>query len=158
MHSPRLEFYTFGEEFLFHLLGLNEPPFGRDRDERSFRQLNYIERYVGELGCLCVVVEEYYIDRDYIEDFSVFYSRSLYQYSNSCQRLHFFSADKDTVMRRLVDIVQLGRDTGEDRFREACALFSKDHYIGFSVIKPLNGCPVGRTVLRYRDDLERRQR
>ena len=38
-----------------------------------------------------MLVEEHYIDRDHMEDHSVFYSRNLYPYSNFCRRVHFFT-------------------------------------------------------------------
>jgi len=40
-------------------------------------------------------VEQHYIDRDHIEDHSVFYSKSLYPYPNFCCRVHFFSLGKE---------------------------------------------------------------
>ncbi len=116
------------------------------------RQLNYVERYVKrpELGCSSVVHEQHYIDRDHMEDHSVFYSKSLRQYRNSCQRLHFFSLNVDELRREINRLrgLALRAPPVEDTFAHACAEFSRLHYIGFAVIKPLPGCPVGRTVLR----------
>src|SRR3989442_1582913 len=59
------------------------------------RQLRYIWEYLKLLNCRAIVVENHYIDRDYMEDHSVFYSRSLRDYPNFCRRLHFFSSTED---------------------------------------------------------------
>src|SRR5437016_4498356 len=84
----------------------------------------------------------------YMEDHSIFYSKSLQQYKNSCQRIHFFSIDPEKVRQTLAELVQLGMERGEEEFRKACENFSREAYLGFSVIKPLDGCPIGRTVIR----------
>jgi hypothetical protein len=149
--SYKIDIYPFGESSLASLLGFKKPPFAPD----AFRQLTYIEDYLKEEGCVCksVLIERHYIDRDYMEDHSVFYSRNLYPYSNWCQRVHFFSLDPKEVKRRLTGIVQIGIEQNLDKYLEACGKFSDNFYLGFSVIKPLVGCPVGRTVLRqYKED------
>lgn len=134
---------------LLKILQLHTPRFiGADLAQR---QLRYIDGYVRDpaLGCKTVVVEDHYIDRDHMEDHSVFYSKSLYPYPNSCLRVHFFSLKKkplEAELRRLRE-VRAERD-GKEVFADECAKFSKKNYLGFTVIKPLPGCPVGRTVLR----------
>ena len=94
--SGRLEqeFRTFGRKSLDKVLELSEPPLVKDEDPDAlaFRQLVYVERYLEDLGCKSILIEHDYIDRDYMEDHSVFYSRSLQPYPNRCQRVHFFSA------------------------------------------------------------------
>jgi hypothetical protein len=49
-------------------------------------------------------------------------------------------------MRRLRKL--RAQSLGNHVFEGACEALSISHYIGFAVIKPLTGCPVGRTVLR----------
>jgi hypothetical protein len=150
--EQKIEFLPFSS--LSQLLQLSDPPLMRD----GFPQLAYIERYLRKADpkCLSVVVERYYIDRDFIADFSAFYSTSLYSYPNWCQRIHFFSIEKREVRRRLRDLARLGADDearGGVAYQRACEAFSEEAYMGFSVIKPLQGSPVGRTVLRhYKED------
>ena len=76
-----------------------------------------------------------------------------------CDEPHFFSLPEVELKATLKDL----RTSASDgkTYRDRCAEFSEEHYLGFSVIKPLPGCPVGRTVLRcfprYRDrNYERR--
>lgn len=149
--EQKIEFLPFSS--LSTLLQLEQPPLLRD----GFPQLNYIERYLRQAKppCLSVIIERYYIDRDFIHDFSAFYSTSLYAYPNWCQRIHFFSIERNQVRRELRKLSQLGADAGvtdsSGAFQKACHAFSEKFYMGFSVIKPLLGSPVGRTVLRHYD-------
>ena len=82
-----------------------------------------------------------------MEDHSVFYSKNLFPYPNSCRRLHFFNCDLSQLRSELR---RLRRDHRGDRtgFVRSSAEFSSRTYLGFSVIRPLPDCPVGRTVLR----------
>ena len=83
-----------------------------------------------------------------MEDHGIFYSRNLKSYPNFCQRIHFFLSPSSEVKRKLQKLISLGRTKGEAAYRLACQKFSAKEYLGFSVIKPLEGCPVGRTILR----------
>src|SRR5262245_44241428 len=58
-------------------------------------QVTYIGAYLQRLGCKTVVIERHYIDRDYIHDHALLYSRSLRAYPNYCYRLHFFHESFD---------------------------------------------------------------
>jgi hypothetical protein len=113
-------------------------------------QLRYVEQYVRKLECKSYVVEQHYIDRDFMEDHSIFYSKSLVCYSNYCRRVHFFSIDPQTLRSKIQSLHSLAAATNPPTgsFKAACAEFSSNHYLGFAVIKPLPGCPVGRTVLK----------
>ena len=50
----------------------------------------YFEEYFGELKAKTILVENCYIDRDYLEDFSAYYVRCFASYKRLCTRLHFF--------------------------------------------------------------------
>ena len=127
------------------MLRLDVPPFARTKD--PLRQLQYIEAYVKGLGCATVVVEGHYIDRDHIEDHSAFYSRNFVSYPNCCTRLHFFALDEAALREELKSVVDSGKDS-RSAYGEACEALSRKAYLGWSVLKPLHGCPVGRTILR----------
>jgi len=147
--NQTVEFCPFDGTPLATRLNLREPPFARRSN--CFKQLNYIRGYVAGLKCSTIVIERRYIDRDYMEDHSVFYSRNFFPYTNSCQRIHFFSADEARLRKELNALARLAGengDAGERAYRHACEVFSERFYLGFCVIKPLHGCPVGRSVLR----------
>lgn len=114
---------------------------------RAHRQLEAVEHYVRdpELGARSIAIESHYIDRDFIEDYSVFYSKNLDHVPNYCRRVHFFRSGSAEAKAALLDIRRI---SAEDSFRSESRKFSNREYLGFAVIKPLPGCPVGRTVLR----------
>jgi len=53
-------------------------------------QVQYLRRYLTDLGATSVLEEQNYFDRDYLAEFSAFYSISSTGYPNVCRRLHFF--------------------------------------------------------------------
>ena len=115
------------------------PPPGLLEDTWPPTQLTYLGVYLSSLGCKTVVSESHYIDRDYIHDMALFYSRSLRCYPNFCQRLHFFTEDFDLeAWKRMVG------DT--DNYVEKTQVLQKA-YLGYCVVRPLPGSPIGRTVL-----------
>lgn len=139
--------HEFGDtDCLKNALDLSPLPFRSD--DTSFVQLRYIERYAADLGCGSFAVESHYIDRDYIEDHSAFYSKNLYPYSNSCRRVHFFKGTSDEVKECFKSAVDKGRSSGIESYRQECKNISDSQYLGFSVIKHLKGTPVGRTVMK----------
>ncbi|MBX2883044.1 MAG: hypothetical protein KTR32_24035 [Granulosicoccus sp.] len=116
----------------------------RDFDERfqtefpSSRQFRYLCCYLRDLGVVSIVEEPHYFDRDYLSEFAAFYSVSSRGYSNSCRRLHFFSARIDREL--FVAAV-----SNQDKAR--WTLHSE--YLGFCVIRPITATPLGCTVLRW---------
>lgn len=124
-----------------NLAAFFERPTGQVDGDWPPTQLMYIGQYLDSLGCRTVLHERHYIDRDYIQDLALFYSRSLRNYPNHCQRLHFFSrAFNQDDWEVLIDRAST----------EGVATAVEDiqsHYQGFVVVRPLPGSPVGRTVL-----------
>ncbi len=139
-------FHRFGSEPLEKLLRIQVPPLAAGRT--PLRQLNYIEQYAQKLECSSVVIEEDYIDRDYIEDHSIFYSRSRQPLPNHCIRVHFFRRVDEAVLRDRLSTLADEYAKSKNLYAERCKEFSEECYLGFMVVKPLHGCPVGRTVLR----------
>lgn len=46
--------------------------------------------YFDHIGAKTIIVENDYIDRDFLEDYSGYYARCFHDYQRSCTRLHFF--------------------------------------------------------------------
>lgn len=78
--------------------------------------------------CKSVIVEEDYVDKDYQDEFSAFYSKSFKKYPSRCVRLHFF-----------------GRGVSNKDLQR----FSLPHkaYLGFMIVRPIDLQRLGRTVL-----------
>jgi hypothetical protein len=104
----------------------------------SSPQLDYLNAYLNGAGVQSVIVEHNYFDRDYLDEFSAFYSKSAKGYTNICKRIHLFS---DSVTTRLFNSALGGQSRSERKLQSA--------YLGFIILRPLVVAPFGRTVLAW---------
>ena len=116
------------------------PP-GMVEDVWPLVQITYLSEYLEQIRCATVLIEDHYVDRDYIEDMAIFYARSLRAYPPYCQRMHFFSESFDQTKWR--DLLVRANGGEAENVRQ----WLQDAYLGFSVIRPLPGSPLGRTVV-----------
>jgi len=112
---------------------------------RAKLHLIYLREYLGHFqdqGCLTIVVEWRYTDRDFLEDYASYYVRCFDQkYAARCVRLHFFLDELD-------ENILHGHLT---RPRIEVEADINDRYLGFLVVKPIPNRFVGRTCLRTYD-------
>ncbi|ABI37131.1 hypothetical protein Shewmr4_0050 [Shewanella sp. MR-4] len=106
------------------------------------QQSRYVSKYLNFLGAKKVLVEDNYFDRDYLNEFSAFYSLSAKGYPNICQRLHFFSTMR--LDRELFVSAVGGDESAIDELQNG--------YLGFIVVRPITDSPFGRTVLKWYPD------
>jgi hypothetical protein len=105
------------------------------------------------LGARAFVVEDHYIDRHFIEEFSAYYARALAPPPNYCRRIHLLKeaiSDPD-LSGFLVDA---------SRSRESKLGVEKrltGSYLGYVVVRPLPQVPIGRTILRPLEDNPQRE-
>lgn len=107
----------------------------------SSHQGRYLFHYLKNLSANAktCVLEEKYIDKDYMIDYQKFYSRSFEEHNNFTKRIHFFS-----------------EDFSEPEFKKALENNSIGHltnsYLGFVVIRPIKSSDekwlIGRTLLK----------
>lgn len=109
-----------------------------DDDLRNAAAANIVEQ-LREAGVQGALVENDYLDRDYSEEFSAFYSRLFRRYRRRTRRIHFFRSDLATIAERdgLLAVKQ-----------EMCACNERGDYLGFLVVRPVIDASIGRTVLR----------
>lgn len=103
----------------------------------------YVADYLKDLKATAILVEDHYVDRHYLDDFSAYYSKSFTPPEAPCSRLHFF----DTFSAQDVDKAL----TRAFESKDALQASEKDlqaHYLGFLVRRPLAGAAIGRTVLK----------
>lgn len=125
-------------------------PFSRDLLLQQFGHVQgyvrpsvqYLAGYLEELGVHGVVVEEHYVDRHYLDDFTSYYSRSFNAPTSSCGRLHFFQLGAGELE------AALGSAFGEAEKLAPTEATLNRAYVGFVVRRPLQGAAIGRTVLR----------
>ncbi|MGE5501035.1 MAG: hypothetical protein ACM3W4_03820 [Ignavibacteriales bacterium] len=107
------------------------------------QQVKVLHGYLERIGARTIVCEHKYVDRDFLEDYAGYYSRSFQDYRRFCQRIHFFSRrfSEDDLRS-----VLLGK-------RKPSDLGLSDIYLGFIVVRPLPEKIIGRTCLApYPDD------
>jgi hypothetical protein len=101
-------------------------------------QANYIYQYLTALNAKTFVVEDDYIDKNYLIDYQKFYSRSFEEIKRFTKRIHFFSGQ--------FSIRELERTLDDNNIQD----FGK--YLGFVVVRPIkdpNGNPlIGRTLVQ----------
>lgn len=90
------------------------------------------------LGAQSAVLEYRYLDPDYRHEHSRFYSTTFRRYPSVAHRLHFFA---ERVPPELMS-------------SDAPARFGDLDYLGYTVLRPVPGAPVGRTMLRPHPDVE----
>ena len=96
---------------------------------RKLRPLMNILDLIKDMGCNSIVIENEYIDEDYLAEYSSFYSKVFRSLSPKTQRLHFF-----TDLLTFEDLKDL----------------SGKGYLGFTAIRPTISCRTSRTILTLR--------
>jgi hypothetical protein len=99
----------------------------------------YFENYFKNFPTKTIVVENEYIDKDYLEDYTSYYVKSFKQYNRFCCRLHFFTSEFNQT--GFEDILT-NNDSSID-----LEILNKS-YLGFIVLKPLPKTFIGRTCLK----------
>jgi len=82
-------------------------------------------------GAQSAVLEYRYIDPDYRNEHSQFYSTTFRRYPSVAHRLHFFAEQMPPSLTS----------------RDEPTRFNNVGYLGYTVLRPLPGAPVGRTML-----------
>lgn len=103
------------------------------------RQVQYLINYLNHSNTQTVLCETSYIDKDYLNDHQKFYATCFNNYSTKCARLHFFSLNFSHD-----DFLEWIENGDQTKLNEL-----KEHYQGFSVIKPLPVTFLGRTCLKH---------
>lgn len=145
--GPAFEVYPYSIDKLAELLSEKSLAPPRVVAEKLHRV--YFEGYFGDLKARTILVENHYIDRDFLEDYAAYYVRCFHRYERFCSRLHFFRNEfAATDVEALLEGGPDGNLTQE-------AL--QKHYLGFVVVKPLPRTIIGRTCLKtYPEDHGRR--
>lgn len=105
----------------------------------SHQAQNIID-YLNSLGVQIAILEDLYIDRDYMIDYQRFFCRSFENIPKVTKRLHFFSKDVSHDFKSLFE-----------NYCEESRNNLQNHYLGFVTVRPIkdiNNEPlIGRTLL-----------
>jgi hypothetical protein len=116
-------------------------------------EVEYLWSYLSSLRAGVFLTEAEYIDRHYLDDYTTFYAQSFRPPPVQTRRVHFFAGlGAADLERRVSEFYGAANDRKrqvEDELAEA--------YLGFVVLRPLDGAPIGRTVLRTYPEDGRRQ-
>jgi len=112
-------------------------------------QIKYLFGYLKECGCIYMLLEPEYIDREFLEDYSRYYVKRFGNDGYKCGRIHFFSCYID---HKSLDSLLQGSAVEEFTDGNLTIEYLQKHYLGFVVIKPLSRTFVGKTCLRLIGD------
>lgn len=98
---------------------------------------NYFVDYLGKSGldAKTILVEDPYISKAYLVDYSNYYSTCFQEYARNCKRVHFF---KETFDNGKFEKELLGNKS----------TFLNHNYLGYIVVKPLPDSIIGPTLLK----------
>lgn len=100
----------------------------------------YLKEYLGEQGLNTkqIVVEDDYISRDFLHDYTSYYALCFENYHKFCKRVHLFSSEfsKTEIKEALLGI-------NEDKSNQIWK-----SYLGFLVVKPIPVTIIGFSILK----------
>lgn len=127
-----------GKESILNHLEIHTKSF-TDSLSSENKHFNYLEQYLNHENIQTIVYEFDYVDRDYIEDYSHYYSKCFEDYKKRCVRLHLFSS---SFSKQEFEKILQGCRFPEKR-KEL-----QEYYFGFIVLRPIPGTIFGRTCLK----------
>lgn len=104
--------------------------------------LTYFEEYFSNVNAKSIVVENSYVEKDFLEDFAAYYVSCFHEYDRFCTRLHFFKCD----IPDKAALKEILSNPTEKKIKEL-----QNNYIGFIVVKPLPLTIIGKTCLKTYD-------
>lgn len=131
-----MEIYPFSEQNLSRALTNLYTP---ENVIKSKNQFNYLSQYFKypEINAQTILIEDNYISKDFLHDYTSYYSLCFTPYLKVCKRIHFFSC-KFSEAEFLTAIAENTVDNKK----------IWDNYIGFIVVKPIPVTIIGYTVLK----------
>lgn len=110
-------------------------------------QVAYLASYLRDLRPKpkSMLIEGPYVDRHFLQEYAGYYATMLHPPSSHATRIHFVAEQLDDAgFTSLLEQASLD-GSGDHPLRG-------DNYLGYTVVRPIPTCPIGRTVLRYYED------
>lgn len=96
-------------------------------DIGASKQAAYVEDYLNYLGAKSYIIEKKYVDKDFIIDFSNFYSRSFDIDLKVTKRIHIFK--EEISIDRFNSLIENYTETEFNEFKKS--------YLGFVIVRPI---------------------
>lgn len=109
--------------------------------------LAYLETYLTKIGVKFFLIEDEYINKDYLCNYSKYYSFCFSDYKKKSCRIHFFRYEKEDLEVFRMDLLRhlLADDVSEKGTKN----FFDKNYIGYIVINPIPNTFLGFTLLKH---------
>lgn len=111
------------------------------------RQISYINEYLNTYKSKKILVEKSYVDKDYIIDYSNYYSRCFLNYSKKTVRLHFFYSDVEKIIEEN-NIIKILSERRSDKYLNEARKYLESIYLGYIIIRPFIHTVIGKTCLK----------
>ena len=111
-------------------------------DRKIFRHIIWL---LNKAGCTHLLLEYDYVDRDFSDDYSAFYSGVFFDHGKYCIRFHFFKIKDNDI--DLNNIFGTSRDVAAVRQLYSAKSTLKEIYLGFFVLLPIVKGKIGRCML-----------
>jgi hypothetical protein len=124
---------------------LSHPKYTAPDSIRQSKHFKYFKEYFCEEKGIAkfIVIEQKYINRDFLSDYTLYYAKCFEDYPKHCKRLHLFTykepIDKNSFAK-LLDYALLHDDEQSEKFWK--------NYLGYMVVKPIPITVIGTTVLK----------
>ena len=120
----------------------------------SKNHLLYLKSYFSKdgLDVKFILVENDYISKNYLSDYSNYYSLCYSDYKKKCSRVHFFTYKSDDIklfQHELSKCIEyFSSNKPSNKIEKASGFFEKN-YVGFIVINPIPNTFIGYTILKH---------
>lgn len=98
---------------------------------------HYLQRYLSDsvgVGAKTILVEEEYVSKAYLTDYSNYYATCFHHHERYCKRVHFFNVNLDI-------------EKFESELLDLDSKVLNEAYLGYIVVKPLPDSVMGPTLL-----------
>jgi len=137
--------YKSSEDVTSELL---QKGFIEDLSTTQNKHFKFFDEYFRYHKIQTVVLEYEYIDKDYLDDYSFYYSKCFINYPKKCCRAHFFKSSFSKVDFEREILNNFGTEVIKAEETKCKSILSNSNYVGFIVFRPIPLTLIGRTCLR----------
>lgn len=138
MGQEAFQILSYSHDSLAHALSNKLTSVEKVKSKMHFK---YFTEYFGNVGdglnAQTILIENKYLSKSYLIDYSNFYSTCFDEYDRFCKRVHFFSK---SFTKRQFNLALKSKNSSFNNIW--------DSYLGYIVVKPLPGITIGASLLK----------